>query len=75
MDLYYTTTLTTLIVAYEEQNFPINELNPIEAIKFRMNQMGLEDQDLTVYTGARSKVSEVLNMKRGLTIRRQLACQ
>jgi HTH-type transcriptional regulator/antitoxin HigA len=60
--------LATLIAAYEDQHFPIDKPNPIDAIRFRMDQMGLNDQDLTPYIGARSKVSEVLNMKRGLSL-------
>jgi HTH-type transcriptional regulator/antitoxin HigA len=60
--------LTTLIASYEDQHFPISKPNPIDAIRFRMDQMGLEDQDLTPYIGARSKVSEVLNLKRGLSL-------
>jgi HTH-type transcriptional regulator/antitoxin HigA len=60
--------LATLIAVYEDQNFPIDKPNPIDAIRFRMDQMGLDDQDLTPYIGARSKVSEVLNMKRGLSL-------
>ena len=60
--------LTTLVVAYEEKNTPINEPNPIDAIKFRMDQLGLKDRDLVPFIGARSKVSEVLNCKRGLSL-------
>lgn len=60
--------LATLLVAYEEKHFPIAKPTPIEAIKFRMEQMGLKDQDLMPYIGARSKVSEVLNLKRGLSL-------
>jgi HTH-type transcriptional regulator/antitoxin HigA len=60
--------LATLIAAYEDQHFPIDKPNPIDAIRFRMDQMGLDYQDLTPYIGARSKVSEVLNMKRGLSL-------
>lgn len=60
--------LATLIAAYEEAHFPIPAPEPIEAIKFRMEQMGLEDADLTPYVGARSKVSEILNRKRSLSL-------
>jgi HTH-type transcriptional regulator/antitoxin HigA len=60
--------LTTLAVAYEEKNAPIDEPNPIDAIKFRMDQLGLKDRDLVPFIGARSKVSEVLNYKRGLSL-------
>ena len=58
--------ITTLIEAYEEKNFPISKPNPIDAIKFRMDQVGLTDKDLTAFIGARSKVSEVLSKRRGL---------
>lgn len=60
--------LSTLVAAYEELHHPIDKPNPIEAIKFRMEQLGLKDQDLVPYIGARSKVSEVLNFKRGLSL-------
>ena len=49
--------ITTLIEAYEEKNFPISKPNPIDAIKFRMDQLGLTDKDLTTFIGARSKPS------------------
>lgn len=60
--------LATLVEAYELIAFPIAKPEPIEAIKFRMEQMGLEDKDLTLFIGARSKVSEVLNRKRPLSL-------
>lgn len=60
--------LATLIDAYEASHFPIEEPAPIEAIKFRMDQMGLSPIDLQPYIGAKSKVSEVLNLKRPLSL-------
>jgi HTH-type transcriptional regulator/antitoxin HigA len=60
--------LTTLVENYEAKHFPIPPCDPIEAIRFRMEQMGLEDKDLTPIIGSRSKVSEVLNHKRQLSI-------
>lgn len=60
--------LATLIGAYENEHFPIEAPSPIEAIKFRMEQQGLEDVDLVPMLGQRSKVSEVLNKKRKLSI-------
>ena len=60
--------LVTLVSAYEDKYFPISISDPVEAIKFRMVQLGLEDADLTTYIGARSKVSEVLNLKRPLSL-------
>ncbi|MDD5158701.1 MAG: DNA-binding protein [Sulfuricurvum sp.] len=60
--------LTTLVENYEAKHFPIPQCDPIEAIRFRMEQMGLEAKDLTPIIGSRSKVSEVLNHKRQLSI-------
>ena len=60
--------LVTIIAAYEEIQFAIPDPEPIEAIKFRMDQLGLEDADLKPYIGARSKISEVLNLKRPLSL-------
>ena len=60
--------LVTLIEAYEAKHFPMPICDPVEAIKFRMEQMGLEPKDLTSIIGSRSKVSEVLNHKRQLSI-------
>ncbi|MBN1834138.1 MAG: ImmA/IrrE family metallo-endopeptidase [Deltaproteobacteria bacterium] len=60
--------LTFLVSKYEEDRFPINKPDPIEAIRFRMEQVGLSQKDLIPYLGSRSKVSEVLNRKRPLTL-------
>lgn len=60
--------LVTLVEAYEAKHYPIPVCDPVEAIKFRMEQMGLEPKDLTPIIGSRSKVSEVLNHKRQLSI-------
>lgn len=60
--------LTTLVESYEAKHFPIPACDPIEAIRFRMEQMGMEAKDLTPIIGSRSKVSEVLNHKRQLSI-------
>lgn len=57
-----------LIERYEQEQFPIEEPDPIEAIKFRMDQLGLKPKDLRVYIGQKSKVSEVLNRKRPLSL-------
>lgn len=61
--------LATLVSAFEEENYPIEAPDPIEAIKFRMDQQGLEDRDLVPFLGQRSRVTEVLNRKRGLSIK------
>ncbi len=60
--------LTTLIEAYEEQHYKIDAPDPIEAIKFRMEQEGLKQKDLVPIVGSKSRVSEILNKKRKLTI-------
>lgn len=59
---------TTLIERYEETHHPIDPPDPIEAIKFRMEQEGLSAKDLQAYIPSKSKVSEVLNRKRGLSL-------
>ncbi|MEL6723037.1 MAG: DNA-binding protein [Pseudomonadota bacterium] len=60
--------LATLIAAYEEVHYPIPAPHPIDAINFRMEQLGLKDTDLKPYIGARSKVSEVMNLRRPLSL-------
>jgi HTH-type transcriptional regulator / antitoxin HigA len=60
--------LATLIDAYEAEHYPIDPPDPIEAIKFRMAQQGLTRKDLEPIIGTRTRVAEVLNRKRGLSI-------
>ena len=60
--------LATLIDAYEAKHFPVDPPDPIEAIRFRMEQQGLTRKDLEPLLGSRTRVSEVLNRKRGLSI-------
>lgn len=60
--------LSILIDRYENENFPIGMPDPIEAIKFRMEQMGLKQKDLAELVGFKSRVSEILNKKRKLTL-------
>ncbi|TFG92833.1 MAG: ImmA/IrrE family metallo-endopeptidase [Syntrophobacterales bacterium] len=60
--------LTALVEMYEERHFPINWPDPIDAIKFRMEQLGLGQKDMGPFIGNKSKVSEVLNGKRPLTL-------
>jgi HTH-type transcriptional regulator/antitoxin HigA len=60
--------LTTLVEAYEAQHYVIDAPDPIEAIKFRMEQEGLKQKDLVSMVGSKSRVSEILNKKRKLTI-------
>ena len=61
--------LITLVEAYERANYPIDPPDPIDAIKFRMEQSGLDRKDLEPYIGSRGRVSEVLNRKRELSIK------
>jgi len=58
----------TLIEAYEAKHFTVNKPNPIEAIRFCMEQYGLKDKDLVPYIGRTGRVSEVLNYHRKLTL-------
>jgi len=60
--------LATLIDAYEAEHYPIDPPDPIEAIKFRMEQQGLTRRDLEELIGTRTRIAEVLNGKRGLSI-------
>lgn len=60
--------LLALIENYENKNYPIPHADPIAAITFAMEQQGLSRDDLTPYLGAKSKVSEVLNGKRPLSL-------
>ena len=60
--------LSILIDNYENENFPIGMPDPIEAIKFRMEQMGMKQKDLAEVMGFKSRVSEILNKKRKLTL-------
>lgn len=60
--------LNLLIGHYESQKYPMDKPDPIEAIKFRMDQQGLSQSDMTQFIGSASKVSEVLNRKRPLSL-------
>ncbi len=60
--------LVTLIEVYENKRYPIEHADPVEAIKFRMEQLNLDRKDLEPYLGVASKVSEVLNHKRNLSL-------
>lgn len=61
--------LVTLIEAYENKHYAISPPDPVEAIKFRMEQQGLTLRDLEAYIGPSGRVSEVLNRKRPLSLR------
>ena len=60
--------LATLVDAYESEHYPADPPDPIEAIKFRMEQQGLTRRDLEAMLGTRARVAEVLNRKRDLSI-------
>jgi HTH-type transcriptional regulator/antitoxin HigA len=60
--------LGILIENYEEEHFPVDSPDPIEALKFRMDQMGLDQKDLTRIIGSKSRTSDLLNRKRPLSI-------
>ncbi len=57
-----------LVEQYEEPHFPLDIPDPVEAIKFRMEQEGLKQKDLEKYFPGKNRVSEVLNHKRPLSI-------
>ncbi len=60
--------LSKLIGDYEEISYPMDLPDPVEAIKFCMEQQNLKQKDLVPYIGSKSKVSEVLSGKRGLSL-------
>jgi HTH-type transcriptional regulator/antitoxin HigA len=60
--------LATLVEVYERDNFPIESPDPVEAILFRMEQLGIDRKALEPFLGGRSRVSEVLNRKRNLSM-------
>jgi len=64
----YFEALITLIEAWEKKHYPLGPLDPIEAIKFRMDQAGLTVADMVPYIGPRHRVYEVLGGKRPLTL-------
>ncbi len=61
--------LTILIEKYENEYYPIDAPDPIEAIKFRMEQMNMDKKDLAAIIGYKSRVSEILGRKRNLTLK------
>ena len=60
--------LLTLVEAYEAKHYPVDLPDPIEAIKFRMDQAGLTPKDLVPFIGQINRVYEILNRKRPLTL-------
>jgi HTH-type transcriptional regulator/antitoxin HigA len=61
--------LSLLVHDYEERVFPIDRPDPVAAIRFRMAQQGLTNNDLVPYLGSRSRVSEVLSGRRSLSLK------
>jgi HTH-type transcriptional regulator/antitoxin HigA len=61
--------LVTLVESFEMKHYPIAPPDPIDAIKFRMEQMGMTKADMMKYLGSQSRVSEILNRKRSLTLK------
>jgi len=60
--------LATLIDAYESEHYLMDPPDPIDAIRFRMEQQGLTRRDLEAIIGTRTRIAEILNRKRGLSI-------
>ena len=60
--------LSLLIENYENRHYPIEAPDPIEAVKIRMEELGLKQRDMVGVLGGKSRVSEVLNRKRKLTV-------
>jgi len=61
--------LSLLVEKYEHEHFPIESPDPIKAIKFRMEQMNLKQSDIAPLFGGKTRISEVLNGKRPLTLK------
>ena len=61
--------LSTLLSVYEDANFPIEKPDPVDAIQYRMEELGLKQRDLVPFIGSKSRVSEILSGKRILTLR------
>lgn len=61
--------LFDLVEAYERRHYPTPPIDPIDAIRFRMEQLGLKPTDLAAYLGYKSRVSEILAGKRRLTVK------
>jgi len=61
--------LSLLVENYEQEHFPVGAPDPIEAIKFRMDQMNLKQNDIAPLLGGKTRVSEILNGKRALTLK------
>jgi len=60
--------ISLLVWDYEEKNYKIENLSPVRAIKTRMDELGLKPKDLVEVIGDKSRVSDILSMKRKLTL-------
>jgi len=61
--------LAILVAEYENKHFPVEAPDPVEAIKYRMEQLNLTQKDLAKYPGGENSVSEIFNKKRPLTLK------
>jgi HTH-type transcriptional regulator / antitoxin HigA len=61
--------LVTLVEAWERKHYPLDLPDPVEAIKYHMEQNGLQPRDLIPFIGSRNRVHEVLNRRRPLTLK------
>jgi HTH-type transcriptional regulator/antitoxin HigA len=61
--------LVTLVEAWERKHYPLDLPDPVEAIKYHMDQSGLQPRDLIPFIGSRNRVHEILNRKRPLTLK------
>jgi HTH-type transcriptional regulator/antitoxin HigA len=61
--------LVTLVEAWERRHYPLDLPDPVEAIKYHMDQNGLKPRDLIPFIGSRNRVHEVLNRRRSLTLK------
>jgi len=61
--------LVTLVEAWEARHYPLDLPDPVEAIKYHMEQKGLTPRDLVPFIGSRNRVYEILNRKRPLTLK------
>lgn len=61
--------IVTLVETYEDKNFPVLPPDPVKAIRFRMEQMGMEKSDIVGILGGENRVSEILHRKRKLSLK------
>jgi len=61
--------LVTLVEAWERRHYPLGFPDPVEAIKYHMEQNGLQPRDLIPFIGSRNRVHEILNRRRSLTLK------